>query len=66
MLLQYADGDDQWRKDQNERFVQQMQAVGNTSVLAHELPDRDHRTLISRITEDHDLIGHQIRDFLKR
>lgn len=64
MLLQYADGDEQWRKDQNERFVQQMQAVGNTSVQAHELPDRDHRTLISRITEASDQIGIQVREFI--
>lgn len=64
MLLQYADGDEQWRKDQNERFVQQMQAVGNTSVQAQELPDRDHRTLISRITEASDQIGIQVREFI--
>ena len=66
ILLLYADGDDAWRKDQNERFAQSMQKSGNTGVHAIELPDRDHTSLISRINESSDEIGDRIRAFVAK
>ena len=65
-LLLYADGDDTWRKEQNERFALTMQKIGNTSVNAVELLDRNHSTLVTRINEPSDEIGDQIREFVEK
>ena len=63
-LLLYADGDDAWRKAQNERFVVEMRKAGTASIRALELGDRDHRSLMTRINEPSDQIGAQIRAFV--
>jgi acetyl esterase/lipase len=61
MLLIYADGDDPWRRDQNERLAQALRTAGSPSTTAVQMPDRDHRSLITRINEPSDQIGDQIR-----
>lgn len=63
MLLLYADGDDDWRRAQNERLAASLQAEGN-DVQAEELPHRDHRTLIEKINAPDDLVGPRIRAFV--
>lgn len=64
MLLLYADGDDDWRRRQNETLAAAMNAAGNADVTAVELPDRDHRTLIERIEEDSDEVAPRIAAFI--
>jgi acetyl esterase/lipase len=63
-LLLYADGDEAWRKAQNERFVVELSKAGSRSIRALELDDRDHRSLMIRINEPDDRIGVLIRAFL--
>lgn len=65
MLLLYADGDDGWRREQNERFAAAMRAAGS-DVRAEALPGRDHRSIIEKINEPDDLVGPRIREFLAR
>lgn len=66
MLLLYADGDDDWRKAQNERLAAALREVGNATVRVQELPDRDHRSLITRVNQADDRIGSEIVDFIRR
>ena len=64
MLLIYADGDDAWRKEQNERFAEAMTAAGNRHIVTKEVPNRNHGSLLSAITKDDDRIVDLIRDFV--
>ena len=65
MLLIYADGDDEWRKIQNERFGEEMRAVGNEDTDVIEMPNRNHGTLIDHINMDDDLIGDLLLKFVE-
>jgi hypothetical protein len=64
ILVMYADGDDLWRKKQNERFVHALQSAGSANVSAVEVQDRTHRTIMSRILETDDSVGDLISDFM--
>jgi len=64
MLLIYADGDSDWRKDQINRFANSMRAVGNEKVQAIEVPNRNHGSLVSDIGADDDQIGKLIAGFI--
>ena len=64
ILLIYADGDDDWRKEQNERFATAMTAAGNLRVITKEVPNRAHLTLLTAILDDDDMIVNLIRDFV--
>jgi acetyl esterase/lipase len=66
ILLIYADGDDAWRKEQNERFARAMRAAGNRHVSTVEVPNRDHGSLIGAILEEDDRVGMLIGDFIGR
>jgi acetyl esterase/lipase len=63
MLLIYADGDEPWRKRQNELFVQQMHDAQNADIRAVEVPDRDHSSLVTKMADPDDQIGDLIRQF---
>ncbi len=65
MLLIYADGDDEWRKIQNERFGEEMRAVGNEDTDVLEMPNRNHGTLINHINLDDDQIGELLLKFVE-
>lgn len=65
MLLIYADGDDDWRKSQNERFGDAMRAAGNEDTDVLEMPNRNHGTLIDHINMDDDLIGGLLMKFVE-
>jgi len=64
ILLIYADGDDAWRKEQNERFALAMIEAGNHRVLTQEVPNRTHGSLISAIMDNDDKIINLISDFI--
>ena len=64
MLLIYADGDAEWRREQNERFGAEVAEVGLSSVQVIEVPDRDHRSLITAINAGDDRIGTLIAEFV--
>jgi len=65
MLLIYADGDDEWRRDQNDRFGEAMRAAGNR-VRVVEVPNRTHTSIMSAMNADDDQIGGLLRRFLGR
>lgn len=64
ILLIYADGDDDWRKEQNERFATAMTAAGNLRIITKEVPNRTHLTLLTAILDDDDMIVNLMRDFV--
>ena len=61
-LLIYADADEAWRREQNERFAQAMRAAGNPDVWAVQVSNRDHISLITRMNAADD----QTRDAVVR
>jgi acetyl esterase/lipase len=64
MLLIYADGDDEWRRRQNDTFGAAMREAGNHSVEVVEVPDRDHSSLLTMLNGEDDRIGDLIRRFI--
>lgn len=64
ILLIYADGDDDWRKEQNERFATAMTDIGNLRIFTNEVSDRNHMSLISAILDNDDMIANLIIDFV--
>jgi acetyl esterase/lipase len=64
MLLIYADGDDPWRRAQNEKLAKELTMSGNKTVRAIEAPNRDHTSLISEINAADDQIGGLIETFI--
>lgn len=66
ILLIYADGDEAWRKEQNERFAAAMTAAGNLRVCTKEVPNRTHATLLTAILDNDDLIVKLISDFVMK
>ncbi|WP_445383011.1 alpha/beta hydrolase [Robiginitalea sp. IMCC43444] len=66
ILLIYADGDESWRKEQNERFAKAMTGIGNLRVYTEEVPNRDHLTLLSNILDEDDRIVKLIGDFVMK
>jgi len=65
MLLIYADGDDDWRRGQNERFGEGMHAAGNQVVRVLEVPNRDHMSLMSELNAADDRIGDLVTRFIQ-
>ena len=64
MLLIYADGDDEWRRNQIDRFGEAMRAVGNKAVHVVEVPDRTHGTIRSDLAAVDDQVGDLIVRFI--
>ena len=64
MLLIYADGDDEWRRRQNDTFGEAMRAAGNHTVHVIEAPNRSHLSLIDDLNASDDRIGDLIRRFI--
>jgi acetyl esterase/lipase len=64
-LLIYADGDEVWRKGQNELFKTQMQKVNNVIETA-EVWNRNHQNLVENISKKDDKIIFLIKRFLQK
>jgi len=64
MLLIYADGDDPWRRAQNEKLARELTMIGNEAVRAVEVSNRDHTSLISEINAADDQIGGLVATFI--
>ena len=64
ILLIYADGDDDWRKEQINRFAKEMTSAGNLRILTNEVSDRNHTSIISAILDNDDMIANLIIDFV--
>jgi acetyl esterase/lipase len=61
-LLIYADGDEEWRKDQNTEFFKALQSAGNTRVRIVEVQGRTHSTIWKLLNQDggDEVSGHII------
>ena len=53
MLFIYADGDDDWRREQNQRLAAELSAAGNDAAVI-EIADRTHGSVNSNMGEDLD------------
>jgi acetyl esterase/lipase len=65
MLLIYADGDADWRRDQIDSFGKAMRAAGNRDVHVVEVSNRDHSTLITQMNMTDDQIGGLVLRFIR-
>ncbi len=64
MLMIYADGDEDWRQEQIERFVSQMVHAGNHSISLKQVSNRDHFTIITAMNNPDDKVGELIHAFI--
>jgi acetyl esterase/lipase len=64
-LILYADGDDEWRRQQNMEAAQAMKNAGNSSVTIAMIKDRTHNTIWSRIATDGDEVADRIIQFIR-
>ena len=64
MRLIYADGDDDWRRAQNERLKAELSKAGAT-VDTIEIVDRTHGSIMSKMGEKGDAAMKQIAAFIK-
>ena len=64
MLMIYADGDADWRREQNDRFGAAMNMGRRSSVEVVEVPNRTHNGLITEMNEPDDRIGDLISRFV--
>jgi acetyl esterase/lipase len=65
MLLIYADGDAEWRRDQNENFGKAMRSAGNSDICVMEVTNRAHTTLLTQMNTDDDQIGVLMLRFIR-
>jgi acetyl esterase/lipase len=65
MLVIYADGDDEWRRRQNERFGEAMRSAGNHDVRVVEVPNRNHMSLMTDLNASDDHIGDLMLRFIQ-
>jgi acetyl esterase/lipase len=63
-LVIYADGDDPWRRSQNDQFGEALLAAGSRDVRVVEVKNRTHTTLMTAMADDDDEIGPLIVDFV--
>jgi len=66
MLLIYADGDDEWRRAQNDEFTDALRAAGLAHVRREEVADRTHGTLVSRLADEQDSARTLVIQFVKQ
>ena len=64
MRLIYADGDDDWRRAQNERLKTELSKAGST-VDTVEIADRTHGSIMTKMGEPGDATTQQIAAFIK-
>ena len=64
MLLIYADGDEGWRREQNERLKSQLLAAGS-KVATIEIANRTHGSIMSKMGEPDDATMKRIAAFIK-
>ncbi|MEP7271320.1 MAG: alpha/beta hydrolase [Acidobacteriota bacterium] len=55
MLLLYADGDDPWRREQNEEMAKAMREARCRDVEVKQIANRDHRTIWAKMGEDEEV-----------
>ena len=66
MLILYADGDEDWRRQQNVEVAQAMKAAGQTKVEIAMIHDRTHMSIWERMGGDGDEAADRIVRFASR
>jgi acetyl esterase/lipase len=64
MLMIYGDGDDAWRRAQNDRFAAELRAEGNREVRLVEVPNRTHTGLVGQLGAADDRITDLVVGFV--
>ena len=66
ILLIYADGDADWRREQNERMAEELRAAGHEAAGAVQIENRTHATVLSSIENAGDPAAKLIIDFVQQ
>lgn len=54
ILLIYADGDDEWRRKQNDEMGEALRAAGHSDVTVREVKNRTHNTVWNKMNDGQD------------
>jgi acetyl esterase/lipase len=65
MLVLYADGDDEWRRQQNVEMAQVLKAAGAEHVDIVQIAARTHNTIWSKVAEPNDETAGRIIQFVR-
>jgi acetyl esterase/lipase len=65
LLLIYADGDDSWRRQQNEDLALQLRKAGHRDIAVKQIAGRNHLTIWSKIGDGEE-VSNLIIDFISR
>ena len=65
ILILYADGDDEWRREQNTQMEKALKATGNNSVAIVQIPGRTHNSIWSQLNKDGDEVSSRIVAFVR-
>ncbi len=65
VLFIYADGDEEWRREQNEHMAAALKRIGHPDVAIRQIKDRNHSTIFSQIGEG-DEVSTLMLEFIAR
>ena len=65
MLVLYADGDDEWRRQQNVEMAQVLKATGAANVDVALIGGRTHNRIWSKVAEPNDEAADRIIQFVR-
>jgi acetyl esterase/lipase len=66
LLLLYADGDDEWRRQQNTEMAAALRAAGNEQIEIAQIAGRTHRTIWSKMADAGDEAADRIIQFVRQ
>jgi acetyl esterase/lipase len=64
MQILYADGDEPWRRQQNEEFEREMRTAGNTRIGIVRIANRTHMSILGHLKDDDDPASDNIIAFV--
>jgi acetyl esterase/lipase len=66
MLLLYADGDEGWRRKQQEDFAADVRSAGGRTIELEMIPDRTHMSILHKMGDTADAASAAMVRFLDR
>ena len=66
LLLLYADGDDEWRRQQNVEMAAALEAAGNDRIVIRQIAGRTHGTIWSKMADAGDEAAGRIIQFVRQ
>jgi acetyl esterase/lipase len=64
MLILYADGDEPWRRQQNEEFEREVRKAGNAQIGLVRIANRTHMSILGHLKDDDDPASNHIIAFV--